>query len=83
MDEREMVSADEARAMEHRSDDCGEPHDAATARAVTIYRAHLARMEREAVEALLSERAPAQRARAAADRHTAELALGTAEEVSR
>lgn len=64
-------------------DDCGEPHDAAVARADTIYRAHLARLEREAVEALLTERAPAQRARAAADRHAAELALGTATEVSR
>lgn len=64
-------------------DDCGEPQAAAIARADAIYRAHLARLEREAVEAMLSERAPAQRARAAADRHTAELALGTAEEVSR
>ena len=63
--------------------DCGEPDDAATARADTIYRAHLARLEREAVEAMLTERAPAQRARAAADRHAAELALGTATEVSR
>ena len=63
--------------------DCGEPDDAATARADTIYRAHLARLEREAVEAMLSERAPAHRARAAADRHAAELALGTATEVSR
>ena len=49
----------------------------------TIYAAHLARLEREAVEAMLSERAPAQRARAAADRRIAELALGTAPEVSR
>ena len=64
-------------------DDCGEPDDAATARADTIYRAHLARLEREAVAAMLSERAPAHRARAAADRHAAELALGTATEVSR
>lgn len=64
-------------------DDCGEPHDAAVARADTIYRAHLALLEREAVEAMLSERAPAQRARAAADRRIAELALGTAPEVSR
>lgn len=63
--------------------DCGEPDDAATARADTIYRAHLARLEREAVEAMLSERAPAHRARAAADRRIAELALGTATEVSR
>jgi len=64
-------------------DDCGEPHADAIARADAIYRAHLARLEREAVEALLTERAPAQRARAAADRHAAELALGTATEVSR
>lgn len=64
-------------------DDCGESHDAALARAQTIYAAHLARLEREAVEALLTERAPAERARAAADRHAAELALGTATEVSR
>ena len=52
-------------------------------RADTIYRAHLARLEREAVAARLTERTPAQRARAAADRHAAELALGTATEVSR
>jgi len=64
-------------------DDCGESHDAALARAQTIYAAHLARLEREAVEALLTERAPAERARAAADRHTAELALGTAGEGQR
>ena len=64
-------------------DDCGEPPDAAIARADTIYRAHLARLERETVAARLTERTPAQRARAAADRHAAELALGTATEVSR
>lgn len=63
--------------------DCGEPHDTAVARAETIYRAHLARLEREAAEAMLTARAPAQRARAAADRHTAELALGTAPEETR
>lgn len=64
-------------------DDCGEPHDAAVARADTIYRAHLARLEREAVAAMLTGPTPAQRARAAADRHAAELALGTTTEVSR
>ena len=64
--------------------DCGEPDDAATARADTIYRAHLARLEREAVEAMLSACARASpMRRAAADRHAAELALGTATEVSR
>jgi hypothetical protein len=47
-------------------EDCGEPEDASRERADTIYRAHLARLEREAVEAMLTERAPAQRARAAA-----------------
>ncbi len=61
-------------------EDCGEPEDASRDRAWTIYRHALARMEIEAIEATLSVRAPAQRARAAADRHTAELALGTAEE---
>lgn len=64
-------------------DDCGEPRDAAIARAWTIYTTHLARLEREAVEAMLTARAPAQRARAAADRHTAELALGAAPEETR
>ena len=59
-------------------DDCGESHDAALARAQTIYAAHLARLERGAAEAMLTARAPAQRARAAADRHTAELALEVA-----
>ena len=63
--------------------DCGEaPHDARP-RAQTIYAAHLARLEREAVAALLTGPTPEQRARAAADRHAAELALGTATEVSR
>lgn len=64
-------------------EDCGEPEDASRERAWTIYRAHLARLEREAIERVCSGPTPEQRARAAADRLAAELALGTATEVSR
>jgi hypothetical protein len=60
-------------------DDCGEPDDAASTRAWTIYRAHLTRLESEAIAAMLTGPTPEDRARAAADRHAAELALGTAE----
>lgn len=72
-----------ARLAEMLARDCGEEARAADDRARMIYTAHLARLEREALAATLAGPTPEQRARAAADRHAAELALGTATEERR
>lgn len=66
-----------ARLAEMLARDCGEEARGAGDRAGVIYTAHLARLEREALTAATAGPTPEQRARAAADRHAAELALGT------